>query len=235
MLPGDIEYVIVTVKNSAGAAVTGLVTAGFTVDYYLGTTVPASVFTVAEISGGRYRVALTLPGTAGYFSVFITYAGNTVENGRYHGELEGADADSIYAVVVRPQSQLAGASALASEVTINVNSRRYKALTVSVVDQAGAVIDLSGFNNWRWNVWDKTHSGSVYTLATGITGSAGGVVAWAVPENAAFNSFMDTAILAGDSSVTLYYDMLADRAATLAQTEAVFRGQLVLTRWEGSA
>lgn len=235
MLPGDVEYVVVTIKNSAGAAVTGLVTANFTVDYYLGATTPTSVFTVTEISGGRYRVALTLPGTTGYFSVFITQSTNTVENGRYHGELEDADADSIYSAVIRPQSQLAGTSALASEVTININARRYKALTVSVVDQAGAVVDLSGFNNWRWNVWDKTHTGSVYTQSTGITGSAGGVVAWAVAENAAFNSFMDTAIIAGDSTVTLYYDMLADRAATASQTEAVFRGQLVLTRWEGSA
>jgi len=46
---------------------------------------------------------------------------------------------------------------------------------------------------------------------------------------------MDTAIAAGDNQVTLYYDMIADAAATASRTEAVFRGTLTLVRWEGTA
>ena len=43
MRPGDIVRPVVTVKNSTtGAVVTGLVTAGFTVDYYLDATTPAA-------------------------------------------------------------------------------------------------------------------------------------------------------------------------------------------------
>ena len=236
MRPGDIVRPVVTVKNSTtGAVVTGLVTAGFTVDYYLDATTPAAVFTVSEISAGRYRVNATLPATAGFLNVFITASGYTVENGRLQGEIEAQDLDSIFAVVIRPQSQLADASALASEVTLSVNARRYKSLSVSVVDQNGTAIDLSGYNNWRFSVWNRLHSGSVYALSSGITGSAGGVVAWAIPEDASFNAEMDAAILLGDSSVTLFYDMIADAAATATKTECVFRGQFILTRWEGSA
>jgi len=180
-------------------------------------------------------MALTLPGSAGYFNVFITAGSNTVENGRWHGELEEQDIDSLFAIVVRPMSQLSGASAIASEVPLTINARRYKELSVSVVDQNGTPIDLSGYNNWRWNVRDQKHTGGVYSLTSGITGSVGGVVSWTVPEDAAFNSFMDTAIAAGDNQVTLYYDMIADAAATASRTEAVFRGTLTLVRWEGTA
>ena len=236
MQPGNVEYVVVTVKNPVtGNTVTGLLTANFTVDYYLSATTPTAVFTVTEISNGRYRVALTMPGTVGYLTAFITCAGYTVENGRYFGEIEAYDIDALYAVVIRPASSLAGTSALASEVPLSLNARRYKALSVSVTDQAGTPVDLSGFNNWRFNVWDAKHTGSVYTLSTGITGSALGVVAWAVPENAAFNSFMDTAIANGDTSVSIFYDMLADEAADVTKSETIFRGVLTLYRWEGSA
>ncbi len=106
---------------------------------------------------------------------------------------------------------------------------------MSVVDQNGTPIDLSGYTNWKFSVWNRIHSGSVYALTSGITGSAVGVVAWAVPEDASFNTEMDAAILAGDSSVVLFYDMIADEAATAAKTSTVFRGQLILTRWEGTA
>lgn len=235
MRPGDVDSVVITVKN-AGVAVLGLVTANFTVAYYLDATVPTAVFTVTEISGGRYRVALTLPGTAGYFSIFITSnAGYTVENGRWFGQLEAQDITSLYAIVVRPQSQLAGTSALASEVTLNLNANRRKSLTVSVVDQAGAVVDLSGYNNWRFTVWDQKHAATIYSLSSGITGSALGVVAWVVPETAGFFAQIDAVIANGDSQMVLYFDMIADQAATPANTECIFRGQLVLTRYEGAA
>ena len=236
MRPGDTFYPVITVKNSTtGAPVTGLLTANFAVAYYHGTTTPTASFTVTELSLGRYRVNLVLPATAGFLNAFVTAAGYDVENGRLQGEIEEQDLDSVYALVVRPIAQTSGTSAIASEVQLEINSRRYTELTVSIVDQSGAPIDMSGYNNWRFNVWTRTHSGSVYSLATGIVGTAGGVVTWSIPEDAAFNSEMDTAILLGDSSVTLFYDMIADKAATLAKTQSVFRGHLVINRWEGTA
>ncbi len=235
MRPGNVDTHVVTVKN-AGVPVIGLLTANFTVTFYLDATTPGAVFTSTEIGAGRYRIAMTLPGTAGWMSIFITSnAGYTVENGRLFGQLEAQDAGSIFAVVVRPLSQLAGASALASEVPISLNANRRKVLSVSVVDQSGTPIDLSGYNNFRFTVWDQKHVATVYILNTGITGSALGVVSWIIPETASFFSQMDAPIAAGDNQIVLYYDMIADAAATAANTECIFRGQIVMTRYEGAA
>ncbi len=235
MRPGDIATVVVTVLNG-GAPVTGLVTANFAVAYYLDATTPSAAFTVTEIGSGRYRVALTMPATIGYLTLFITsVAGYTVQNGRYWGQLEAQDLTSLYAVVVRPVAQLTGASALASEVQLNLNANRYKTLTVTVVDQNGVPVDLSGYTNWRFSVWDQKHLASIYLLNSGITGSALGVVSWAIPENATFFSQIDAAIAQGNNTLVLYYDMIADAGGVAADTSCIFRGTVVLTRYEGAA
>lgn len=235
MQPGDIQYSVVTVSNAYGVPQTGLVTADFTVVYYFGTTTHAVVFTATELGAGRYRIALTLPATRGFLNVFIASGSRIVENGRLSGEIENQDLDSIYGVVVRPQSQLTSASTIASEIQLVLNGRRYKALTVSVVDQNGAAIDLSAYTNWRFSVWDRTHTASAYSLASGITGTVGGLVSWAIPESATFFSAIDTAIAAGDSQAVLYYDMIADAGGVASSTESIFRGQLIVNRWEGAA
>jgi hypothetical protein len=235
VIPSEVIYVIVTVTNSSGSGVTGLVTGNFTVDYYLNATNPASAFTATELSGGRYRLALTLPASPGSLSALFSQSTNTVNPPGLIGEIESVDLEAVYPFLIRPISQLSGNSSLAADVTLTVNAYRYKELSVSIVDQAGTAIDLSGYNNWKFNVWTKTHSGSIYTLASGITGSAGGVVAWSIPENASFFSNIDAEITAGNDSVALYYDMIADKASDTAKTSTVFRGQLILTRFEGAA
>jgi hypothetical protein len=236
MIPNEVVYLLVTVYNgTTGAPVTGLVTANFSVDYYLNATTPASAFTSTEIGSGVYRLAVTLPATAGFLNILIAQSTNIVSPMQWSGEIENADFDSIYPLIIRPITQISGTSSLSSEVTLTINAYRYKELSVSIVDQAGAAIDLSGYNNWRFNVWTKTHSGSIYTLNSGITGSAGGVVAWSVPENASFFSFIDAEITASNDSLTLYYDMVADKDANTDRSSTVFRGQLILTRFEGSA
>ena len=235
MIPGETVYPVVTVRTTAAAPVTGLVTANFSVSYYLGATTPASSFTVTELGSGRYRLAVVLPANAGFINIFIDQGSNVVTPAQWAGEIELADMDTIFPLIVRPITQISGNSALSSDVYLNVNAYRYKELSVSIVDQAGTPVNLSGYNNWRFNVWTKTHSGSIYTLNSGITGSAGGVVAWSIPENASFFSFIDAEITAGNDSVILYYDMIADQAATASKTTTVFRGQLTLTRFEGAA
>lgn len=235
MRPGDTAYLIVRVLN-AGVAVTGLVTANFTVTGYLSATTPVISFTATEISAGYYRLAVTLPGSAGWCTLLVASGSYTVQQGRYFGEIELQDADSTYDISVRPVVSVTGASALASEVTLELIANRYANVAYSIVDQAGAVVDLSGYNNFRFTVWDKTHTGgaSLYVLSTGITGSAGGALAFAIPEGAAFFSQITAAITAGDDSVTLYYDVVADKAATAAQSVSLVRGKLLLLRFEGA-
>ncbi len=146
------------------------------------------------------------------------------------------DIDSIFAAVLRPVGSLSTASVFASEVQLEMIANRYNAIAVSVVDQAGTAVNLSGYNNWRFSVWDKTHSGSIlYTNALDISGSAGGAVTFHVPENAAFYSAISAAFSANADYVTLYYDVIGDAAADATKTTTVLRGKLILWRYEGAA
>lgn len=235
MRPGDVAYIVVRVLN-AGVAVTGLVAANFTVTGYLSATTPVIAFTATEISSGFYRLAVTLPGTAGWLTLIVTQGSNTVQQGRYFGEIEAQDSDSLYDLVIRPVVTLTGATALASEVTLELVANRFASVAMSITDQANAAVDLSGYNNFKFTVWDRTHSITKYELASGITGSAGGALAFDIPENASFFSQIDATLTAGTAdSVTLYYDVIGDKAATPGKTVCVVRGKLILHRYEGSA
>jgi hypothetical protein len=234
MKAGDVFYPRVKV-TVGGVAVTGLVTADFAVAGYIGATTPGASFTVTEESGGWYRLAITTSGTAGWQQYVVSSTGRTVSPDVWAGDLMANDFDTIYAAVIRPSATLASAAVIASALGLDVIANRYTPISVSVTDQNSAVVNLSGYNNWRFNVWTRDHSGSIYTLASGITGSALGVVAWAIPENAAFYSQIDAAIAAGSDSLQLYYDMVADMAGTPAQSRTIFRGNLTLYRYEGAA
>lgn len=238
MRPGDVFRPIVRVLNPfTGAAVTGLVTADFTVAGTKDAATQSLSATATEISLGRYSINVTLPATPGQIGVFISSGAHTVQGGNWQGEIEAQDLDSIYAVVVRPQAQQTGITAQANDVTLTLRAYRFASLTVSVVDSAGAAVDLSGYNAARFTVWNLTHSGGshLYQLASGISMSALGVVTWDIPEDAAFFSQITAALTAGQNQVTLYYDMIADAAATATKTTHIFGGQLILRRFEGAA
>jgi hypothetical protein len=235
MRPGDPFYPIVTVKDSAGAVVTGLVTAGFAVAGTLNNADETLSFTVTEIGTGRYSVNITLPTTAGQVSAFITAAGYTVENGRWWGEIEAQDQDSTYAVVVRPQAQQTAGSGLATDIDITLRAYRYADLTWSIIDQNGAAVDLSGYDNWKFTVRDRNHASINYELTSGVTGSALGVLAVALPEDAAFFSAINAAITAGEDQTDLYYDIIADQAATASKSVHIVGGKVHLRRYEGDA
>ncbi len=96
------------------------------------------------------------------------------------------------------------------------------------------MVDLSGYNNWRFNVWNSTHTTMALYTAAGPTGSALGIAAWTVPEDASFHSQIAAAIALGQDTVTLYWDLIADAGAVAGQTTCVLRGQLTLKRFEGA-
>lgn len=235
MRAGDVFYPVVRV-TSAGAAVLSLVAADFTLSSYVNATTPTCAFTVTELGSGYYRFAITSSGTAGWHQYrIVSVAAYTVSPKQAAGWLGLQDYDTIFAAVVRPVATLGSTAVIASALGLDVIANRYTPITVAVTDQTGAAVDLSGYNNWRFSVWDKTHAATIYTLSSGITGSALGIVSWAIPETAAFYTQMAAAITAGNDSLTLYYDMVADQAATPAQSRTVFRGALTLYRYESPA
>ena len=237
MKAGDPFIPVITVKTTAGVVTDGLAASVAAVTYLDGASVAPTV-SVTGIGGGtgRYKVAFTTPVTLGWWQAFITCPGYVVEGGLWMAELEQQDNDSLYALVAAPAVSSLSAARIGAEYNLTMNARRRAAVTMTVKDAAGAVIDLSGYSNYRFTVWDSTHSGgsAFYTLSSGITGSALGVLAFTVPETAAFFSQMDTAITAGQNTVDVYYDVIADAGGVAANTETIVRGIITLTRWEGT-
>jgi hypothetical protein len=122
-------------------------------------------------------------------------------------------------------------------LALSITAYRYVPLVVTVTTQAGGTVDLSGFTNWLFTIWNQTHTGGtfLYQQSTGITGTNLGVVTWALPKTMTnVNTAMDTAIAAGNNSLVLYYDMVADAGGITAQTETIFSGQLTVNRYEGT-
>lgn len=238
MKAGESFTAVVTVKTTAGVLTDGLASGTFTVTTYLDGASVAASYTITGIGGGtgRYKVTLTSPVTLGWWQIYITNSGYVVENGIWLSELEQQDNDSLYALVAAPAVTATSAARVGASYALTMNARRRAVVTMSIVDQAGVAVDLSGYNNFRFTVWDSTHSGgsAFYTLSSGITGGALGVLSFTVPESAAFFSQMDTAIAAGQNTLDLYYDVIADAAATATNTECIVRGVLTLTRWEGT-
>lgn len=229
---------IVRVTNASGAAVTGLAGGTFTVTGYLNGATTSLTVTWTEIGSGLYSPNITLPATAGWFTVTITNGSNVVFPNRWEGANTAQDADSVYGVVNKPVSYITATTGVPGiDTPLTLDANRQATITVSVVNSSGTAIDLSGFNNWRMTVWDKTHSsvGTRTIISTGITGSAGGVLTIAIPETAGFFSLMDAAITAGNDTLQLYYDVVADAAANATNSQNIIRGLLTLRRYEGAA
>jgi hypothetical protein len=236
MRPGDTLNLVSTCETAAGVAVTGAA-AGYAFTTLKDGAALAIGVTTTEISGGRYKHAVVLPSSKGVVALFPTNSTNIVWPAEWEFVLESNDLDSVYAASVRPVVNATATGAPAVDVPLTFDANRRHDCTVSVVDSTGAVVDLSGYNNWRFTVWDKNHTGGtfLYQLTGAAFGSNLGVVSWTVPETAAFFAQIDAAIAAGTDPVTLYYDMIADSAATLANTRRVFGGAITLRRYEGAA
>ncbi len=186
--------------------------------YKLGVTLP---------TGGPYQFALAVEAASG---------SDIVNPMVFNGEVEQQDIDSIYGTVVRPIVSSSTSTVFSSAFDLNLIAYRNTPVAASITDQTGAAIDLSGYNNWRFSVWDKTHSGSIlFTSALDITGSNVGAISFTVPETAAFYSQIAAALTAGNDNTILYYDVIADYAADATKTRTLMRGQLILWRYEGAA
>ncbi len=243
MRPGDTVTFVVGRQTSAGAASTGKTLSDFTIQAKKdGVNVTLSPTVTERDTVGTWReyaIAFVLPvnGPYNFHMRIVPASGTDVLNpGVFMGEAEQQDIDSIYATTIRPVGSLSTSSVFASEVQLEMIAYRYNSIAVHIVTQGGADVDLSGYNNWRFSVWDKTHSGSVlYTSALDIAGDASGSLTFHIPENAAFYSQIAAAVTASSDFATLYYDVIGDAASDATKTQTVLRGKLILWRYEGAA
>lgn len=243
MQPGDTVYFVVYRQTAGGAASTGKVLADFNIVGYKDGVITSASPSIASIGSGikwqAYKLGVTLPATGPYqFACLVEPASGTdiIQGGYITANVEQQDLDSVTALVIRPTGSLSSTSVMASNVTLNVISYRQTPIAVSVTNQAGTAVDLSSYSNWKFSVWDKTHSGSIlYTDALDISGSIAGALTFTIPETAAFYSQIAAAYSSNNDSVTLYYDVIGDLGGDAAKTRTILRGQLILLRSEGAA
>lgn len=229
-------------QTAAGVASAGKVLADFTIRAYAdGVYYDCSpAITEVETTGAWTVYDLEVETQAGgpYWSHIVIQAASgtdLVTPTYFSGELEQQDLDSVYSVISRPTAVLSDATMVGAETQLELIAYRETPVSFTVVDQAGNAIDLSGYNNWRFSVWDKTHSGSIlYSDALDFDGDASGVITGTIPEDAAFFSEIADAFTASEDFVTLYYDIIADAEADADKTRTLLHGRLILWRFEGA-
>lgn len=242
MRPGDIITLMVFRQTSAAAPSTGKLIADFGFELYLDGVITSVTKTLTEgatTADGAwraYKIAVTLPSTPGRVAIRTPAVTGTdvVYPDLWEGEVEANDLDSIYAVSAVPVSSASVTSGPGSATPITLYAYRLNECSATRVDQAGAAIDLSGYNNARFSVWNRDHSSTRYTLSSGITMSALGVIAWTIPENASFYTDVDAAIALSQDFVTLYYDLVADKASDTTKTVPLLHGTVTLQRFEAA-
>jgi len=193
---GEITHRIVEVRNSTtGALVTGLTGSDFTVTTRRRTaagswgTYSASV-AVVEIGSGLYGISFLMPAERSWFDVRVSSTGRDIFPQGWIGQVEAYDADTLAAIVSRPSAVLTASTLLGAEMPLTLAARRWRSLTIGVVDADGSPIDLSSYTAWRlglrnidgslaWESGTGTYKVTNFTL----TGSAGGVISCTIPEN----------------------------------------------------
>lgn len=239
MKAGGAFWPVVYVTNpTTGAAVTGLLSGSWTVTCYLAGTVTAVTTAWTEIGSGYYKVNITLPATVGYVVILISNGTNLVSPNRWEGSNTIKDVDDAYNASAKAVAYITTVTGNPyTDTLLTLDANRAQTITVQVNDQTGAAVNLSGYSNYAFTVWDKTHSsvGTRTIITTGISGSSGGVLTITVPETAGFFTLMDAAITAGSDTLTLYYDVKADAGGVSTATQNIIRGTITLRRYEGAA
>ncbi len=243
MRPGESCTLVIGRQTVAGAAATGKIASDFSIGWKkdgVTTAITTSVVEVDTVGAWQeYRVGITLPTGGPYVlhgRIGAISGTDITDGGVFDAEIEQQDYDSLAAILpVIPVAQLSAASRQADPQTLKLIANRYASISFAVKDSSGNAVDLSGYTNWRFGVWDKTHTGSIYSLSSGITGTNLGIAAWAVPETATFFATMAAAIAAGQDQIELYWDLVGDLAGVAAQSQTVLYGKLIMYRNESTS
>lgn len=235
--PGDTVHRLIRVSDSTtGAAVTGLVLANFAVEAY---TIPLSGgtwatyahgATLTEIGGGRYALAFALPPASGFASFLISHATHDVRGDLWEGEVEQYDQDALAAATIGTTATLSTSAQLGSVVPLELVHHAYREITITITDTAQSPINLSGYTNWRMSVSGQDQTVGRYDQTTGISGNASGVLSIIIPESA---TALWTFLAAAANSVTLFWDVWADKDGQATQSQPIVRSSpCTITRRE---
>lgn len=243
MRAGESMTVVVGRQTVAGAPSTGKIVSDFSIGWKkdgVTTAITTSCTEVDTVGAWReYRISVTLPTGGPYVlhgRISAITGTDVVDGGVFDAEMEQQDFDSLASILpVIPVAQLSAATRQADPQTLKIIANRYAPISFAVKDATGAIVDLSSYTNWRFGVWDKTHSTTFFSLTTGITGTNLGIAAWAIPETAAFFTAMAAAITAGQDQIELYWDLVGDLAGVAAQSQTVLYGKLIMYRNESTS
>ncbi len=142
------------VRDSSGAAVTGLVTANFAfVAWHTpygganATWTHGSV--VSEIGAGRYRVRFALPPAAGSWVFYPTHATHVVTPYGWEDELQVMDTDAVAGLIARPVVRVSGDGTLGEPATLpTLIAYRKAIITIGVLDNNDDPFDFTGYTSW---------------------------------------------------------------------------------------
>lgn len=235
MLPGQVINYVIWRQTLLGSPAAGCVLSDFIVTAMLDGA-PMSVSPALTAIGAygnwyAYKLAVTNPGVAGFFNALVQVASGTdaLRSEAISGEILAYDDTSLANIFVAPLLSVTNNGSPTGDISLRLVKNTYATVQFTVTDQAGNVIDLSGYTNANFGVKNKAQDSTPYAQTTGITMTSGGLVTIAVPETAAFYSLLTPA---GTDSITLYWTLDADKGGVAAQTVCLARGVLVLVRTE---
>lgn len=233
MITGSTVNLILRRQTAAGAPSTGKVLADFALAFYLDGVSQAITPTITELTtvgtSRLYRLTFDAPASTGKLAVVADVASGT--DVVWMGEPEDVaqySVDSLAALVAAPVVSVVSAGAPANDVALRVVKGDYAPVSLTVRDQAGNALNLSGYTNAIFCVLDRAQGATRYTQTTSITLGTGGAAAIAIPESASFYSLLTT----GNDSITLYFTLKADEAGDAAKTRTLARGTITVLRTE---
>lgn len=190
MRPGETTHRIVRVTDYAGAAVTGLTLASFTVvarARAYGATA-WSTYThgaaLVEIGGGDYALSFAGPPGAGWWRVYLLLASSShlAWSASWEGECESYDLDAIYTGLAAVQLGNTRNVYLGQYWPGSLVAYRWNQWEIPVVDQTGAAVDLSGYTDLALSVRSRDQAEFRLDASNGtptgfvLTASSGGIV-----------------------------------------------------------
>ena len=232
MIVSEAQAVDIYWQTDAGAANTGKVLADLSYAFSLDGVVTSITPTLTEgaTTGTwrRYTFNFTAPATTGELVVKLDPDDGVLSYDTITDSVVQYDMDSIASLLTSPVIATLTSGGPSGDTTLRVVKSTYVPIAFTVRDATGAVVDLSGYDTPIFAIKSKDQTTTTYSLNSGIVMTAGGLVTIPIPEGATFYAALTT----GNDSIELYWDFVANEAATASKTRCLARGKLVLMRTE---